>query len=362
MNRIRAALLSLLLPLGTAHAAEVDVRPLDNGSTLIFIEGEFEHDDVETFKTKLASLSAARVAVAFRSDGGSLVAGIRIGTLIREKKLTTLIPDGGSCASACALAWLGGTKRFMGHNASVGFHAAYILKSYGPIESGSGNAILGAYLNQLGLSEESILYITQAAPTSIQWMNLNDAGKHGIAVAPLSPQQMASSARAAVIAEGGDESPERRATDFVRSLLAHWSRPGSEALPMLEGLYADTVVYQGKSSPKSEVLRSKRRVTVRWTERSYTIQPGSLSATCARSGTTCRVKGVVNWKLANAKTADRARGASTFEYRVALAGEAPQITAEARSTPEKPSAVAAHLKKAQRDLQQLLAKVSKLLP
>ena len=351
----------LLFSMTAANAADIDVKQLDNKSVLILVEGDFELDDVERFRSKVATLSTSRVTVAFRSDGGSLVAGIRIGTVIREKKFATVIPDAASCASACALAWLGGTKRFMGQGASVGFHAAYVLKSYGPVESGSGNAILGAYLNQLGLSEEAILYITKTAPTSIQWMNLHDANEQGIAAAMLSPQQGVAPSTGVAIAEQRAESPERRATDFVRSLLAHWSKPSTEALPMIEGLYAETVVFQGKSTPKHEVLLSKRRVAERFSERSYTIQPGSLSATCARGGATCRVKGVMSWKLHDAKTANRIRGTSTIEYRVALAGDAPQIVAEARSVQEKPSTVASRLEKARRDLQQLLGKVSKLV-
>jgi len=351
----------LLFSMTAANAADIDVKQLDNKSVLILVEGDFELDDVEKFRGKVATLSTPRVTVAFRSDGGSLVAGIRIGTVIREKKFATVIPDAASCASACALAWLGGTKRFMGQGASVGFHAAYVLKSYGPVESGSGNAILGAYLNQLGLSEEAILYITKTAPTSIQWMNLHDANEQGIAAAMLSPQQGVAPSTGVAIAEQRAESPERRATDFVRSLLAHWSKPSTEALPMIEGLYAETVVFQGKSTPKHEVLLSKRRVAERFSERSYTIQPGSLSATCARGGATCRVKGVMSWKLHDAKTANRIRGTSTIEYRVALAGDAPQIVAEARSVQEKPSTVASRLEKARRDLQQLLGKVSKLV-
>jgi len=352
----------LLFSMTAANAADIDVKQLDNKSVLILVEGDFELDDVERFRSKVATLSTSRVTVAFRSDGGSLVAGIRIGNLIREKKFATVIPDAASCASACALAWLGGAKRFMGQGASVGFHAAYVLKSYGPVESGSGNAILGAYLNQLGLSEEAILYITKTAPTSIQWMNLRDANEQGIAVAMLSPQQgVVPSTAGVAITEQRAESPERRATDFVRSLLAHWSRPSDEALPLIEGLYAETVVFQGKSTPKHEVLSNKRRVAERWSERSYIIQPGSLSVTCARTGSTCRVKGVMSFKLLDAKTSNRIRGTSTIEYRIALAGDAPQIVAEARSTQERPSTVAASLAKARRDLQQLLGKVSKLV-
>ncbi|MBX9773858.1 MAG: hypothetical protein K2Y71_05545 [Xanthobacteraceae bacterium] len=344
--------------MATANAATITVSHVGNGSALIVVEGDFEPGDVDAFRAKVAALTTPRAAVAFRSDGGSLVAGIRIGTLIREKKFSTIIPDHGSCASACGLAWLGGTKRFMGEGASVGFHAAYILKSYGPVESSSGNAILGAYLNQLGMSEEAILYITQAAPTSIQWMNMDDAGKYGIAVAPLSPPQTTAVANA----EQRDANAERRATDFVRGLLAHWSKPTAEGLPAMEPLYAETVVYHGKSTPRQEVLSSKRYLASRWTDRTYSVYPNTLSASCAKAGDTCRVKGVMSFKLYNAKTSRRSRGIASFEYRVALAGETPQVVAEARTVQEHQQSAASRLQQAQRDLQKLLAKVSKLIP
>jgi hypothetical protein len=350
------ALIILLFSLVAANAASIEVKRLNNGSALIVIDGDFEAGDIDVFRAKVASLSASRVVVAFQSDGGNLVAGIRIGALIREKKFSTVVPDGASCASACALAWLGGTRRLVGQDASVGFHSAYVLKSYGPIESSSGNAILGAYLNQLGLSESAILYITRAAPTSIQWMSLDDAAENGIAVAPLSPDQ---SARAAVMAHGQEGSLESQATDFVRSVLTQWSKPGPEAMPIMARLYADTVVFEGKSTPKQDVLRSKQRIADRWSERSYTIRPGSLSANCARNGTTCRVKGVMSFRLYNARTSSRSRGLASFEYRVDLTGQAPQIVAESRSVHEP--ATASRLEKAKRDIQQLLAKVSKLI-
>jgi hypothetical protein len=363
MHRICASLLVLSLSsLTAAQAAEIDVRPVEGGSTLIVIEGDFEHSDVDTFRTKVAALPTPRVTVAFKSDGGSLVAGIRIGTLIREKKFATVIPDGASCASACALAWLGGSRRFMGEGATIGFHAAYVLKSYGPVESSSGNAILGAYLNQLGLSEDAILYLTKTAPTSIQWMTLADANEHGIATAALSPQQSTTgSSVAGTGADYRDGTAERRATDFVRSLIAHWSKPAPEAMPALEGLYAEKVVYRGTSTSRQAVLRSKHRLAERWAERVYTIRPGSISATCAKAGATCRVKGVISYRYHEPTTSNRARGVVNFEYRVGLAGEAPQIIAETTSPYEPPATMATRLEKAKRDLQQLLGKVSKLV-
>lgn len=42
----------LLFGLTRAIAADIDVKQLDNGSTLIAIDGEFELGDVDTFRTK----------------------------------------------------------------------------------------------------------------------------------------------------------------------------------------------------------------------------------------------------------------------------------------------------------------------
>jgi len=272
----------LLVALTAAEAADIEVKHFDNGSTQVIVEGRFELADVETFQTKVAPLSTARTTVALRSKGGRLLAGIRIGTLIRAKKLTTIVPDGAECASACALAWLGGTRRLVGKDSMVGFHSAFAQKDAGPTESGPGNAILGAYLNQLGLSEKAILYVTQAAPTSMKWMSMEDAAEHGIAVALVHSND-------ATMTED-PQGRERRAIDFVLVLVARWSGPNTELLPFLDALYTDKVLYNGKSTSRRAVLLSKHRLADRWTRRTYTIRPGSLSATCAGSGGTCRVK------------------------------------------------------------------------
>jgi hypothetical protein len=355
--------LILLLSAWTgAKAADIDVRRLDNGSTLVVIDGKFELGDVETFRAKVVALPTGKATVAFESKGGRLLAGIRIGALIREKKFATVVPDGGSCAAACALAWLGGTRRFVGQDSKVGFQAAYVLKSDVPTESGPGNAILGAYLNQLGLSERAILYVTRAAPTSMQWLNMADAAANGIAVARLPAADSTQGIALASATDQQDRGAQQRAIDFVHSIIERWSGPSADVVSRIEGLYADSVVYHGKSTPRPTVLQSKNNIAARWTERSYTIRPGSLSATCDQAGEACRVKGVMSWNNHNAKTAGRSRGTASFEYKVDLASEAPRIVAESNSVHDKArSGSSGPLKKMRKDLQQLLAQVSKLI-
>jgi len=313
VRSVSIAILLLLFALTAAEAADIDVKRLEGGSTLVVVEGKLEFGDIETFRAKVAALPAGGTTVAFQSKGGRLLAGIRIGTVIRSKKFATVVPDAAECASACALAWLGGTRRFAGKDAKIGFHAAYVIREGAPTESGPGNAIVGAYLNQLGLSEKAILYVTQAVPTSMQWMTMQDAAEYGIAVAPLSPPPHSASAGAAA-SDYPKGSSERLAIDFVLALVTRWSGPNAELMPFLDQSYADKVLYFGKPTPRQTVLREKRRLAERWNQRAYTVRPGSLSAMCTGRDGTCRVKGVMSWKLTNHETS--ARGSTSFEYSV----------------------------------------------
>jgi TPR repeat protein len=196
----------------SSHAAEIVAMPVGNDPEIgaIAVEGEFILSDVEKFRKAIFPFSKAFVAL--KSDGGSVVAGIQIGELIRFKNYSTIVADGTRCASACALAWLGGTKRLMGVGAQIGFHAAFVVRSGQANESGAANALVGAYLNKLGLPDRAVIYITQAPPESMTWLNLAEAQRKGIDVVRYSPYQ---SVRAGPLGDGF-AAVERR--DFATAL------------------------------------------------------------------------------------------------------------------------------------------------
>lgn len=168
-----------------AAAAEFTKRPPQNGKPdVIAVVGDLELGDEDKFADVARSGSDAMVL--FQSRGGNLIAAIEIGRTIRRKGFSTVVPDKMQCASACALAWLGGRTRYMSATAHVGFHAVYTDKNGRPMVSSAGNALVGAYLNELGLSSSAVIYITSAAPTQMQWLSLDDAQQAGIDVKLLS--------------------------------------------------------------------------------------------------------------------------------------------------------------------------------
>lgn len=232
-RRIVAACLLLLLS-SAADSATINVTLLSSPEDgLVTVVGPFEASDFDDFRTKTAYLTSA--IVAFTSDGGNLSAGIRIGETIRLKNFTTVVPNRARCASACALAWLGGTQRLMGDGAQIGFHSASAVPTGQPNEErviSVGNALIGAYLTRIGLPERAVVYITQATPQEITWLKLADAKQQGIEVslyepdthvnAPITPrpQQQPAPTFPSVLTAGEIDIADRLASKFDKRMSA----------------------------------------------------------------------------------------------------------------------------------------------
>ncbi len=84
----------------------------NNSKTLnaIMASGEIQYNDVDKLDRYLSRLPQKKhTAVYFDSPGGNLYGGIRLGKYFRQHRIKTVIQGYKTCASACALAFLGGT-------------------------------------------------------------------------------------------------------------------------------------------------------------------------------------------------------------------------------------------------------------
>ena len=141
--------------------------PLDRaGEAAIFIEGNTLPEDRERFLTKVSPFHSGMVIL--NSPGGSAYAGIEIGKAIRLRNFATWVPSDQECSSACAIAWLGGhqkTLNWVQLRSSAFTQLGRGTEEKGERqESGFGNALVGAYFAQLGLSEDAIYHLTKARP------------------------------------------------------------------------------------------------------------------------------------------------------------------------------------------------------
>ncbi len=97
----------LLLALSGSNAAAVSVK----------LSGVFSPGTAEAFQR---SLTANVDTVVLDVTGGYLSEGLAIGRIIRSRNLRVVIPRGAVCYSACAEAFLGGTRKQI--NGILAFH------------------------------------------------------------------------------------------------------------------------------------------------------------------------------------------------------------------------------------------------
>ncbi|AVA26057.1 crotonase/enoyl-CoA hydratase family protein (plasmid) [Rhizobium sp. NXC24] len=160
------------------NAADITRTPSAGGLDIIQLRGVMNSGDEDVFR-KIAAESQ-KALIALDSQGGSVKTGIEIGKAIRLRGFATVVASNALCASACALTWLAGSPRFLEPSSKLGFHAAFRLVDGKASESGVGNALVGAYLNQMGLSENAVVYVTSAPPEGIEWLTAAKAKETGI--------------------------------------------------------------------------------------------------------------------------------------------------------------------------------------
>ena len=93
------------------------------------------------------------------------------------------------------------------------------------------------------------------------------------------------------------------------SIWADNARVTPEAV---DRLYADRVVYYGKSMTSAEVYRDKRTFIQQWPDRRYNVVPGSVSKACGRGEASCKVFAILEWQKSDPSTRRGSKGANTI--------------------------------------------------
>jgi hypothetical protein len=311
----------------SAQAAEIKTMPFKKkpGEGIIIVNGIIKYEDKQKFLNKISPFSGG--VVVFNSRGGSAVAGMGIGLAIRMRGFATWVPSGSFCASACAIAWLGGTHRLMGKTALIGFHSVYKLENGKPVTSGVGNAVYGAYLSRLGLSDQAIVFLSNATPTSMNWLTPIEAQSFGIglkvfdpktkqaALVPGAPAASVPGAPAASVPGAPHAGNlESRSRTFVIALNVVISGPNERYLKAVNGLYADQVLYFGKERQHADVVSQLTKFVARWPIRSYVVRPQSLKVRCDAQTSKCDVSGLIDFDVKSPARKQRSQGVERVDY------------------------------------------------
>ncbi|SCX03855.1 COG3904 family protein [Agrobacterium rosae] len=324
----RLTLLAIAASIAWCGAAYADVTierlPIENSSPILLLKGDFTQADNPDLLAKEVATSGARV-ITFNSDGGNVVMAMAYGRMIRSLGLSTLQLRSSQCASACALAFVGGATR-QAEPGAIGVHQS----SFSPDTEIEGRTAVAAvqaltaqimtYLLEMDV-DPKLLQLSLSVPSDdMRYLTASEMQNFGVTKGTLSEV----SERAPTVAGPSKEvaaSPEKteppsptveqRAIAFVKDYHDAWSRGNKEALAYMEKAYAGTVEFYGKATSRAAVMDQKREFASRWPVRAYSVKTGSTKVTCQ---VTCKVEGVVDW-FAKRDVGDRV-SSGTAEFSV----------------------------------------------
>lgn len=279
---------------------------------LIIIQGDFQSGDEQKFAN--IAIKTQSAIVLFQSNGGSAHAAMEIGKAIRIKGFSTYVPKDLQCVSACALAWLGGRSRLMSSTARIGFHAVYTQENGEKAVHSAGNALVGAYLTHLGLSDSAVVFVTSAPPDGILWFGLTEAQQYGIEAKIFDiPENVAENSAPAP--EGSATLNQARieteAVEFVQGYAALESEEADISLRRMSQHYADTVFYYGKAISKQSALGEYAKFVQRWPKRRYSIRKETMTVKCDGLNK-CNVDTIIDWVAESEDRNAKSVGVSTW--------------------------------------------------
>ena len=165
-------------------------------------QGDVDAGDTARLQTLLATMPRRkRTVIYLDSPGGNLYEGMKLGRYFFQEKIKAVIEGrNGICASACALAFLGGRDEVTGKpwrakssTSRLGFHSfssqfedsrAYSADDMRKLLQRSQFVVLDIadYLRAIGTDLEFLRIMFRAASTEMNWITDSEALKIGVHV------------------------------------------------------------------------------------------------------------------------------------------------------------------------------------
>lgn len=185
---LAAALAQPAHALGLARADTGACAP----TTCVVVTGDIGGGSAEDFVRFIKEAQVPRGAlVVLDTDGGDLVAALKIGGVIRRAQLATAVASfdahkgelgPATCASACVYVLLGGVDRTVQRGSRVGVHQIYAAEASALSASDAQwlNALVAVHLNKMGASFELLTLAMGAAPSTMRWLAPRELAAYGV--------------------------------------------------------------------------------------------------------------------------------------------------------------------------------------
>lgn len=225
------ALVFLLLSQTAAQAAQFKIVNWRGGEALL-MTGTIDFGTASRFNDVADRVKPAAhgyPVLLLDSPGGSVFEALLLSAALNNQPFHTVIPDGASCASACAsIVFVAGKYRTMEHFGRFGQHSCAVAGQ--PDEE--CNELISQHAVSHGVSHGAIAaFVTYTAPEEMLWFSREDIDGWGITYYPGSEQSgFEKSEPRAIRAITGKTPPAQAAwrLDFWKNGWRAFNRPSSD--------------------------------------------------------------------------------------------------------------------------------------
>jgi hypothetical protein len=165
----------------TALAMDFSILPMPDGLHAVFANGDIVAGDAERLRIALQSADRDHFGnkdIALNSGGGLVREALAIVALMDQDKITTIVPPGATCASACAqIVFLAGVHRVVQDGGRLGMHTCSINGDSAPL----CNQEIAQNALDHGTSYGSVMaFMRYTGPSKMVWLNSQDADCYGL--------------------------------------------------------------------------------------------------------------------------------------------------------------------------------------
>ena len=158
----------------------------------IAASGPIDARTADEFDAFLKAHPAAGGLVILDSGGGDLLQGLALGNEIRHARLDTMVGaydarDGrlaaGTCASACAYAFLGGVERSIAPGARIGVHQLYARGESWALTPEAGlelMSLVATHVHHLCGNLELLIPAMRTPPQEMHWLSSSELTRYSV--------------------------------------------------------------------------------------------------------------------------------------------------------------------------------------
>lgn len=167
---------TFLLPT-PASAASLTLGTAPDGSLIIYLEGNLDHEDGwELWRLLNRTKSQAQKVshLVLDSPGGAINAGVVGALAILEHDLGVHVPDDAICASACFMLFIAGKEKYYSPGSRIGVHSATTILTGEDGLAKSVTVDMARFVKNLGATDAIISNMVTTTPGKMYWLTQED--------------------------------------------------------------------------------------------------------------------------------------------------------------------------------------------